>query len=131
MAHNTTPPTSSATVRGDQRISFLDPAWSLHTITPPQRSVKRPSTTQTTTRTKDITNRKTRWELPLPLSLSQRLVRRTSRNQDPRRIICCWWCDVYMLSSAFIPGGPGKRRLGWYMRDSPPALPCVFAWTSS
>ena len=36
-----------------------------------------------------------------------------------------------MLSIAFIPGGPGKRRLGWYMRGSPPALPRVFAWTYS
>ena len=37
----------------------------------------------------------------VPLSLSQRRVRRTSRNQDPRWIICCWWCEVYCCSSAF------------------------------
>ena len=50
------------------------------------------------------------------LSVTQRRVRRTSRNQDPRRIICCWWCEVYMLFQCISPCGRGKRCLGWYMR---------------
>ena len=60
--------------------------------------------------------RKMRWRLPLPLSLSQGRVHRISRNRDSRRIICCWWCEVYMLFQCISPCGRRKRCLGWYMR---------------
>lgn len=47
-------------------------------------------------------SRKRRWRLPLPLSPSQRRVRRTSLNQDPRRIICCWWGSVHAVPVHFL-----------------------------